>query len=201
MIKNFNEFLNESTTTDWKKYFLEAVVESLKEGSSDAGHEYDSVDLDFPSSTVTVNNVNVISDDKDYSVLDVTRPTINMDYTVTMKFEFDENSLKQYISPGRNYGLSNVKFEDIFKVKVSSTLEVTIDEIEDFYHLEGDTEMEEVNIDTDFPNEKEFLEDFYLTVDSFMEELCPPIPGDSPLRNWLDKYEEENDWEEHDEEY
>jgi hypothetical protein len=117
-----------------------------------------------------------------------------MDYRVLMRFVFDDNAVKRYLSPMRNYGLSSVSFEDLFKLEVASTLEVTIDELEDFFRSEGSDQLEEIDIDYG-DSEADFIEDFYMSVDHWMEELCPPIPGQNLVRDWLDEYEEENKYD------
>jgi hypothetical protein len=191
MLKSFNTFLNESVENDWKKKFLESIVKNLEEGP---GVQYDSVTLDLAHNSITVDSTNVIDGDKTYSILDISRPTINMDYRVLMRFVFDDNAVKRYLSPMRNYGLSSVSLEDLFKLEVASTLEVTIDELEDFFRSEGSDQLEEIDIDYG-DSEADFIEDFYMSVDHWMEELCPPIPGQNLVRDWLDEYEEENKYD------
>jgi hypothetical protein len=196
-LKNFNDFVNESASGsdivgDWKKNFLETIVKYLEESPS---VQYDSVVLDPTHDTITVDSTNVIDGDKDYSIMDVSRPTINMDYRVLLRFIFNDSKIKAYLSTGAKYGLVDAKFEDLFKLEVANTLEVTIEEIEDFYHAEGSDQLEEIDIDKDFQSVEEFAEDFHMQVDHWMEELCPPIPGQNVLRDWLDQYEEENKYD------
>jgi len=198
-LKNFNDFLNESTPlTDsveiWKKHFLETVMKDLEEGAITWGSSggYDSVKLDNVDNVhnvITVSNTNVIDSDKQYSIMGVSRPTINMDYKITMRFTFNDKKIKAFNSPSAKYGLVEVKFGDLFKMEVSNVLKVTIDEIEDFQHIEGDAELSETDIAQGFDSTEEFAEDFHMQVDHWIEELCPPIPGKNMIRGWLDQYE------------
>jgi hypothetical protein len=194
-IKDFNQFLFENTNQEFEKTFIQKVVDALEKSD-----RFDNIEIE--GNSIVYYQQHVIDSDSAYSVCNIKRPTITQDYTGRLIFEFNEKALKRYFSSihstSSKFGLSDpVKFSDIFVLKSSIILEITIEEIEDFFHQEGDSEFTEFNVEEDFGDETEedFIENIADHADGWFEELLAP----NQIRELLDKYEEENPVDDEDE--
>jgi hypothetical protein len=189
MIKDFNEFLFEATNQEFEKTFIQKVADSLMESD-----KFDNVEIE--GNSIVYYQQYVIDSDSSYMVCDIKRPTITQDYTGRFIFEFDENAVKNYLSTLRStsakFGLSSpVKFSDIFILKSSVILEITIEELEDFFHQEGVAEdYVEINVEEDLGDETE--EDFIANIADHADGWFGELLGPGQLRNLLDAYEKEN---------
>ena len=153
---------------------------------------------------MTFDRSYTIDDDKTYSVGNISRPTINQEYSGEIVFKFNESNIKKWKSQtagiSAKFGLSTpLKFTDLFDFEVATQLVITVDEIEDFHHTEGD--IEDFNEqDLEYDTEEEFLDDIAEQLDDWFNEYNPPIPGHNLIRDLLDKYEEENGYNDEDDE-
>ena len=138
----------------------------------------------------------MIDDDKSYMVCNISRPTITQDYTGRFIFEFDEKAVTNYLSTLRStsakFGLSKpVKFSDLFVLKSSVILEITVEELYDFFHQEGDPEdYIEMNVENDLGDETE--EDFIANIADHADEWFGELLGPNQIKELLDAYEKEN---------
>jgi hypothetical protein len=194
-IKDFKQFLFENTNQEFEKALIQKVAEALEKSD-----RFDNIKME--GNSIVYYQQHVIDGDSEYSVCNIKRPTITQDYTGRLIFEFNEKALKRYFSSihstSSKFGLSDpVKFSDIFVLKSSIILEITIEEIEDFFHQEGDSEFTEFNVEEDFGDETEedFIENIADHADGWFEELLAP----NQIRELLDKYEEENPVDDEDE--
>jgi hypothetical protein len=189
MIKKFKDFLLENESQDFEKTLIQKVATALEDYN-----KFDTVTIE--GNSIVYYQQYVIDDDKSYMVCNISRPTITQDYTGRFIFEFDEKAVTNYLSTLRStsakFGLSKpVKFSDLFVLKSSVILEITVEELDDFFHQEGDPEdYIEMNVENDLGDEteEEFISNIADRADDWFNELLGP----NQIRELLDAYEKEN---------
>jgi hypothetical protein len=189
MIKTFENFLIENESQDFEKTLIQKVATALEDYN-----KFDTVTIE--GNSIVYYQQYVIDDDKSYMVCNISRPTITQDYTGRFIFEFDEKAVTNYLSTLRStsakFGLSKpAKFSDLFVLKSSVILEITVEELDDFFHQEGDPEdYIEMNVENDLGDEteEEFISNIADRADDWFNELLGP----NQIRELLDAYEKEN---------
>ena len=197
MLKDFTQFLFEATNQEFEKTLIQKVADALIESD-----KFDTVEIE--DNSIVYYHQYVIDGDSSYMVCDIKRPTITQDYTGRFIFEFDENAVKNYLSSlhstASKFGLSKpVKFSDLFILKSSAILEITIEELEDFFHQEGSATYEdftEFNVEEDLGDETE--EDFIENIADHADDWFSELLGSGQLRHLLDEYEKEHPDEDED---
>lgn len=179
----------ENESQDFEKTLIQKVATALEDYN-----KFDTVTIE--GNSIVYYQQHVIDDDKSYMVCNISRPTITQDYTGRFIFEFDEKAVTNYLSTLRStsakFGLSEpVKFSDLFVLKSSAILEITVEELDDFFHQEGDSEdYIEMNVENDLGDEteEEFISNIADRADDWFNEFLAP----NQIRELLDAYEKEN---------
>jgi hypothetical protein len=176
----------------WMRGFVNRLETALEESQYDYSVS-SSVDENPCIGRLEVRYVNVIEDDKFYSLSWVSRPTIRLSYLVSYQFQVDDSALANYVTTH-----DDPFFKSLTAIE-RCTLTVTVDEFPDFIH-EDSVENEHPVGSLGDVEEEGFVKDFDWTVSTLIDELdlTNMLGGTTnPLRELLDNYaadlEEEDD--------
>jgi hypothetical protein len=138
-MKSFLQFINEesSSVNSFKKDFFKKLEEKLT--SDNLGATLGYVDVDPDQNSVEITFYDSIEDEKEYAILDVSRPNFSLEFTYNLKFEFNDDAIESYLSKdvvsdaAADFGLINdVYYSDTFNLSYKESLSVTVDEFPDF---------------------------------------------------------------------